>query len=252
MKEKHENPFIIGLSVGIGNSIIEAQTALKKAKSMKEEVIEGKPIRVRFNGDYCISTYDGEPQNDKFVPLIELENDIEILNEYKEKDPQVYSHILEIIEGKKIDSSTGTFTPYGYQFELNNILEREMKERGRLPKRNILFFDCNDMHHWNDFSNYDEVTRHISKIGEALNGDTHGVETGERYSDLVARIEGYNPLVHRIHGNAGDEFAIDVRCPQNQLVPLGKRLIKSAYIAQANMYKGEQRDELESMLGISF
>jgi len=252
MKQVYNGPFIIGLSVGIGNSVTEAQIALKKAKSLKEKVTKGKPIKVRFNGDYCISTYKGEPQNDELIHLEDLEKDTKKLNKWKEKDAEAYNDILELIERKKIDDSTGALTPYGYQFELRSISEKEMKEHEKIPKRKILFFDGNNMHHWNDLAIYDEVTKHLSAIGTGLKNDTHKVETGERYSDLVTRINENNPLVHRIHGSAGDEFVVNVRCAENQLVPLAERLIKSSYIAQANIYCGKQREQLESMLGVSF
>lgn len=248
---KYEGPFIIGISVGIGSNITEAQLALKEAKLRKEEVIADKPIKIRFNGHYPIAAYAGESMHDKIVTLDDLKSDLKILKKYKDISG-IYNDFLKVIEGKKVDKNTGTLTPYGYQLELLKIMEYEKNEHKRRGyendhQRQILFFDCNDMHHWNNLTIYDEVTEHIVEIGKALGSKTHNIEPGDRKSDLVTRVMEDNPLVHRLHGSAGDEFIVNVRCPEDKLVPLAERLIQGAYIAQMDMYNPKEKKQIQSM-----
>ena len=89
MKISYKGPFILGLSVGIGSSVKEAQTALKTAKSLKEKIEEGEPIKIRFNGPYSIAQYSGDPLLDEAVALEELKADLEILNIYS-GNPRIY------------------------------------------------------------------------------------------------------------------------------------------------------------------
>ncbi len=89
---------------------------------------------------------------------------------------------------------------------------------------------------------------HITEIGKALNSGSRPVETGNRHSDLVTRITEDSPLlVQRLHGSAGDEFVVNVRCQEHQLVPLAEKLIRAAYEAQMNMYGPEEQKKLEKM-----
>ncbi|MBI2208434.1 hypothetical protein HYU50_02980 [Candidatus Woesearchaeota archaeon] len=235
MKTSYKGPFILGLSVGIGDSIKEAQEALKNAKSLKETVEEGKPIKIRFNGPYSIAQYSGSPLLDEAMALKELETDLGILNSHS-GNPRVYADMLTLIEGKRYDHSTGTLTPYGYQFQLEQSVERERSEYGRTQQRRLLFFDCNDMHHWNDLTDYDEVTRHIAAIGRALSHNSRNERQETRDRDLVTRVMQNDSLVQRIHGSAGDEFLVNVRAPKDKLVLIAEKLIKSAYKTQMDMY----------------
>ena len=248
MKMSYKGPFILGVSVGIGSSITEAQEALlKNAKSLKETVEEGKPIQIRFNGPYSIAQYSGVPLLDEAVALKEFEADLEILNTHS-GNPKVYADMLELIKGKRYDHSTGTLTPYGYQFQLKQIVERERSEYGRTPQRQLLFFDCNNMHYWNELTNYDEVTRHIAAVGSALshNSRNKGRENMDR--DLVTRVMQNDSLVQRIHGSAGDEFLVNVRAPKDKLVIIAEKLIKSAYQSQMDMYSTEGKKQLQKLL----
>ena len=248
MKISYKGPFILGISVGIGNSIKESQEALlKNAKSLKETVEEGKPIKIRFNGPYSIAQYSGDPLLDEVVAMKELEADLEILNTHS-GNPKVYADMLKLTEGKKYDHSTGTLTPYGYQFQLKQIVEREQSVYRRTPKRQLLFFDCNDMHHWNDLTDYDEVTRHIAAVGSALSHNSRNKGRGNRDRDLVTRVMQNDSLVQRIHGSAGDEFLVNVRAPNDKLVIIAKKLIKSAYQNQMEMYDTEGKKQLQELL----
>ena len=247
MKISYKGPFILGLSVGIGSSVKEAQTALKTAKSLKEKIEEGEPIKIRFNGPYSIAQYSGDPLLDEAVALEELKADLEILNIYS-GNPRIYADMLKLIEGKRYNYSTGTLTPYGYQLQLKQIVEREITKYGRAPQRQLLFFDCNDMKHWNDLTDYDEVTRHIAVVGSALNHNSRNEGRDNRDVDLVTRVLQNDYLVQRIHGSAGDEFLVNVRAPQKRLVTIAKKLIKSAYKAQMDMYCAEGKKQLQELL----
>jgi GGDEF domain-containing protein len=231
--------FIIGLSVGIGFSLNEAQEALKIAKKGKEKVVEGEAIRI--DGPYNIAIYKGTPLPDKAISLDEVTRDLTILNKYT---GETYQDMLKLIEGKKIDSLTGTLTPYGYFIELDLIRKAEEKVYKRTPKRNILLFDGDNMKHWNETYNYEEVTEHLIQIGKALNEHTHKIISGDRKSDLILRTNkseleeiADGSLVHRKHGTAGDEFIINLRAPYDKLVPIAERLIREAYLAQLRLYK---------------
>ena len=247
MKISYKGPFILVLSVGIGSSVKEAQTALKTAKSLKEKVEESEPIKIRFNGPYSVAQYSGVPLLDEAVALEELEADLEILNAHS-GNSQVYADMLKLVEGKRYDHSTGTLTPYGYQFQLKQIVEREITKYGRAPQRQLLFFDCNDMKYWNDLTDYDGVTRHIAAVGSALshNSRNKGRENMDR--DLVTRVMQNDSLVQRIHGSAGDEFLVNVRAPKDKLVIIAEKLIKSAYQAQMDMYSPEGKKQLQELL----
>lgn len=237
----------MGISVGIGNSIKESQEALKNAKSLKEAVEQGKPIKIRFNGPYSVAQYSGSPLLDEAVALKEVEADLEILNTHS-GNPKVYADMLKLIEGKRYDYSTGTLTPYGYQLQLKQIVERERNEYGRIPQRQLLFFDCNNMHYWNDLTDYDEVTRHIAAVGSALSHNSRNKLHRSRDRDLVTRVMQNDSLVQRIHGSAGDEFLVNVRAPNDKLDIIAKKLIKSAYQSQMDMYGSEEKIQLEKLL----
>ena len=247
MRLSYKGPFILGISVGIGNSIKEAQEALKNAKSLKETVERDKPIKIRFDGPYSIAQYSGHHLLDEAVALKELDADLKILNTYS-GNPEVYADMLKLIEGKRHDHSTNTLTPYGYQFHLNQIVERERSEYGRTPQRQLLFFDCNNMHYWNELTNYDEVTRHIAAVGSALSHNSRNESRGDRDRDLVTRVMQNDSLVQRIHGSAGDEFLVNVRAPKDKLVIIAEKLIKSAYQSQMDMYSTEGKKQLQKLL----
>ncbi len=224
---------IIKVSIGIGRTISESQTALLSTKKNKNE--EGYNILV-----YSDNLKKDEINFEKKVELDELEKevdeDIKILIKYK-KDQGVYEDLQKIIERKSIDINTHSLRPYGLILK-----EREIPAN---PNTFYLFIDCDNMHDLNNEFGFRNVTEKINLIGKSLAKSIRyserrakeNITEKENRSGMDRRKDGIvKDIIHyvtRYHGGAGDEFVVRVDCKdENAAVNVSERLIKSIYKAQ--------------------
>ncbi len=222
--------FLIGLSVGIGESISEAEVALFKAKARKKarKYSEEEILSTINNPPYSIEVYKGESipaKKEKINPAVETY--LKLLRSLEKKSPEDIPLLDELV---KKDFKTTALTPLGYRIEkYQRDIELEKMRKPRKKSRYVLLFDGDNMkfHNEREGSSYEKVSKRLNAIGKALVDSCRTKENG--YSDFVAQVA---PLVNRKHGDAGDEFIVDLYTPKKYIVEIAERLIKAAYKAQ--------------------
>lgn len=225
--------FIMGVSAGIGGSIAEAEKSLFKAKKRKrEEKID--IYATKEKPPFYIEIYNGNKKPDGHEEIDPRVEDYMGLLRYLEKAPKGHEYIDKLEKIVKYDLGTTALTPLGYRIERNKRdIELEKMRKKRKTRRHVILFDVNDMKYWNEKgASYEIVSEHLNVIGKAFveNCRTHKDGT----SDFVAQLIPI-PLVNRKHGDAGDEFIVDLYCPKKYILEVTERLIKAAYNAQRKM-----------------
>jgi len=222
--------YVIGVAVGIGKSIAEAEYSLFEAKKIKKA--DKKRLKDRDNPPYFVKLYEGDKKPDRKTKIDPRVVDYLKLSKFLEEKGSEYIPYLEKIV--KIDPGTSALTILGYRLEQDKR-ENELNEKRKPRKgeRYFVLFDLNDVHDWNEKgASYASVTRHINVIGRALVENCRTKKNG--YSDFVAQIK--DPLVTRKHGDAGDEFMVDLYCPKKYVKGVVERLINTIYKAQKDQF----------------
>lgn len=263
--------FILGIKAGIGHNLAEAAIAADIAKNSKPNIqylpdsvrsmipqwirgpvlsfLEDSPEKANqktldqiARNEYAIHKYDGSPINENEGINLEVQQKLdkmaslskERLDYFLERfgvDDPAYKAFFAEIKSKMTDAKTGTLTPFGYRFQLqqNGLL---IPKKGE--ERFTVLFDVNDMHYWNDSKNggYNRVSEKLDLIGRALNTATRQTmnpDYPDRSLDLLIKPNGY---LKRTHGDAGDEFELDLVCKPESIVSVVKRAIDFAYFSQ--------------------
>jgi hypothetical protein len=246
--------YILGLKAGIGRSFKEAEIALNKANALKENLLPtdtpeeaNRKIGQRIqSGDYAIVQYCGEQIAN--VQDITLEKTVfgslKRLNLIKSRygdDTEAYKFFKEEQEDRSHDPSTGALTPFGY------IMHQMFDYFEELPtgvERFLILADVNDMHYWNAVSGYEDVSLHLAAIGKSLvKSSRTSLKVYERTNKRikVPRVKVPDRVVKpryvtRTHGDAGDEFLIDLHCRQQDVIKIVKRFFDRAFQAQRDIY----------------
>src|SRR3989338_439480 len=218
-------PYVMGISAGIGSSIAEAEEALFKAKQRKKK--RGiDPFSVKDNPPYYIDVYEGNKKPDKFKIDARIKDYLKVFEFLIDNKSRYASKLEKLV---KIDLGTTALTPLGYKIEeykRENGFREKRKQKSR--ERHFILLDMNDTHYWNEKgASYKSVTNRINATGKSLVDGCRTRKNGRM--DFVAQRF---PLVNRKHGDAGDEFIIDLYCPKKYLVGITKRLIEAEYKAQ--------------------
>jgi len=246
--------YVIGLKAGIGNSFAEAQAAMFQASKLKQKINSDEPlenvaVRVRNEYErksYAIVFYEDKPLTADSSSIVNVNHELSVkveeassylgklIEEYGENSLAVeaYKYSLNL---SSYDSTTGALLPFGY-------LLAQRLERSSVPppgmERFFVFIDANDMKYWNtQTEDYADVTRHIQAIGKALVKGTRRKSRGDFDSVDLVSSQFWESLVHRTHGDAGDEFLIDLYCRKEDIVKITGRLFDLCYESQLELYK---------------
>ncbi len=240
--------FIIGVKAGIGRTFEEAEEALKQTKNLKEKISSQDSIpnalqkihHTLLSKQYAFIRYEGPSlatKNDSLYTLRQtvdfdvfqtITNLNKVLQQYGENS-LAYRAVSHQIEKRCIDDSTTALTPFGYHFKIAHEINPHRNLHSNVDNiyRYRVIVDANDMHFWNDKLGYDKVSAQLNIIGKTLVQSTRKT-TPERVGDLIFRPI----LVSRMHGSAGDEFFLDLYCPEDSIKPLVERVLDKIYSTQ--------------------
>jgi len=214
-----KNKVIAKLSVGIGYTIKEAGEALLFAKTKKNK-----------NLFLNIEIYNGknklEIQENDYNETINSYNELEkFLIETKNQDK------LKCLESFLYDPKTNLLNRIGYNLQINKL-----KKENKYKNRAILFFDVDDMHSLNEKLGYNKTDNCLKLIGQTLN---HCIRKNRELEDQdFLNVTVNDPISHRKNDNVGDEFIIDLHCPNNDLSIAKKvaiRYLSEIYKEQENI-----------------
>jgi hypothetical protein len=213
----NKDKVVIRLSVGIGKNIEEAEEALLVAKTKKSK-----------NNFFNIEIYN---KKEKIEPKEEDYN--KIIDSYlKLEDFLVNTNNcdkLKYLESFLYDSKTSLLNRVGYIIQIHKL-----KKENKYNNRVILFFDVDDMHLLNTKYGYTKVDEYLELIGKTLFNCIR--KKRELQDQDFLNVIRNNPIPHRRNDSAGDEFVIDLNCPDYDFNIAKKVTIK--YLTE--IYKNQE------------
>lgn len=247
-----ELELILGVKAGIGRNFAEAEAALKAAQNLKEIIEEtdapqtalGKIIAKYLSQDYAIVLYDkslkislsADSDNQELLSqvqqIIDCSKDIE---ETYGKNSKAYKVLQKIIENFSFDPATKALTPFGYLLNTSPL-----ESLPSWAERFFILIDVNDMHYWNSQVGYEKVSRYLKIIGQTLVKSTRSRQ--DSLSPEIIQKRRFDTglpdlVVSRLHGDASDEFLIDLYCKKTDVVKIAERLFDSIYREQKKLYQ---------------
>ncbi|MFA5746237.1 MAG: diguanylate cyclase [archaeon] len=206
---------LIKLSVGIGKNILEAEQALKIAKSKKHQ---GKEYNIEIYSGPSLKykNYLSKKWEDAYLRI--------------EKTLSNFSNAVLDLEILKKDPKTGLLNRFGYYIEKKKLIDNHKYS----PKdRFIILFDGDSMHNLNKIYSYSIVDKYLETIGKALLKSIRNSK--DRKDKDILKIK--DLLNTRKNDATGDEFIIDLNCPKDQLLPITKRYLTNCYEYQKKLSK---------------